>query len=169
MKIVIIINGKGGCGKDTICDIVSKYYKVKNISSVTPIKQIATYGGWDGSKDKKGRKLLSDIKKAFTKYNKLSFNYLLNAYYEFILDNNEIMFVHIREPKEIKKFKKSIVTTCYTLLVKSSRTNKRYGNKSDDKVEEYKYDFIYENNDSIENLENNFINYFNTNIIRKDN
>lgn len=168
MKIVIIINGKGGSGKDTICDIVSKYYKVKNISSITPIKQIAKYGGWNGEKDDRSRKLLSDTKKAFTEYNDLSFNYLLNIYHEFISDDNEILFAHIREPKEIKKFKKAIATTCYTLLIKSNRTNKKYGNKSDDKVEEYKYDFVYKNNDSIENLESNFINYFNTHIVRKD-
>ena len=27
--LIIIINGAGGVGKDTICDIVGKYYKTK--------------------------------------------------------------------------------------------------------------------------------------------
>ena len=40
-KIVIIINGVGGAGKDTLCDLASKHYKVKNISAITPIKEIA--------------------------------------------------------------------------------------------------------------------------------
>ena len=34
MKQVVIINGKGGVGKDFLCDIASKYYKTKVISVV---------------------------------------------------------------------------------------------------------------------------------------
>ena len=34
MKQVVIINGKGGVGKDFLCDIVGKYYKTKVISVV---------------------------------------------------------------------------------------------------------------------------------------
>ena len=40
MKIYVI-NGSGGTGKDTVCDITAKYYKVRNISSITPIVEIA--------------------------------------------------------------------------------------------------------------------------------
>ena len=40
-KIVIIINGRGGVGKDTLCDFAAKHYKVENISSITPIKDLA--------------------------------------------------------------------------------------------------------------------------------
>lgn len=167
-KIVIIINGKGGCGKDTICDIVSKHYKTINASSVDFIKKIAKYGGWNGNKDNKGRKLLSDIKKAFTDYNDLPNDYLFNVYIKFLLADAEILFVHIREPEEIKKFKKDIMTVCYTLLIRSDKTNNEYGNKSDDNVEKYEYDFIYENNGPIEQLENNFMNYFENYIIRKE-
>ena len=49
-KTVIVINGQGGCGKDTICNIMAKYYKIKNISTVDPIKDIAKYAGWNGEK-----------------------------------------------------------------------------------------------------------------------
>ena len=28
-KVVIIINGKGGSGKDTLCELAAKHYKVK--------------------------------------------------------------------------------------------------------------------------------------------
>ena len=30
-KAVIIINGAGGVGKDTICDLAAKHFKVRNI------------------------------------------------------------------------------------------------------------------------------------------
>lgn len=39
MKQVIIINGKGGVGKDFLCDIVGKYYKTKVISVVDEVKK----------------------------------------------------------------------------------------------------------------------------------
>ena len=42
-KQIIIINGQGGVGKDTICDIVKKYYGVKIVSSIDMIKAIAIY------------------------------------------------------------------------------------------------------------------------------
>lgn len=44
-KIVIIINGRGGVGKDTLCDFAAKHYKVENISSITPIKDLAKLCG----------------------------------------------------------------------------------------------------------------------------
>lgn len=72
MKAIIVINGRGGVGKDTLCDFVKeKYddtYGVQNISSITRIKEIAKDIGWDGNKDEKGRKFLSDLKKALTEY-----------------------------------------------------------------------------------------------------
>ena len=68
-KIVIIINGKGGAGKDTVCDIAAKFYKVEIISAITPIKEIATSFGWRGEKDRRARKFLSDLKRAFIEYN----------------------------------------------------------------------------------------------------
>ena len=57
-KSVVIINGKGGVGKDTLCEVVAKKYSVRNVSSITPIKEIAKIGGWQGekgNKDKIGR------------------------------------------------------------------------------------------------------------------
>lgn len=161
-KKVIIINGVGGAGKDTFCEIVSRYYKVKNISSIDPIKKIAEYGGWEWSdKSLSGRRLLSDLKLAFILYNDLPNRYLISAYEQFSHDDNEIMFVHIREPLEIKKFANSISGDCITLLVKSFRTdNVIFGNESDDKVEEFQYDYSYANNHSLENLENDVLTFF---------
>lgn len=37
-KMIVIINGKGGVGKDTLINSVSKIFRVKNVSSITPIK-----------------------------------------------------------------------------------------------------------------------------------
>ena len=45
-KTVIVINGAGGVGKDTLCEFAEKHYKVMNISSITPIKEIAAMCGY---------------------------------------------------------------------------------------------------------------------------
>ena len=50
-KTVLVINGEGGVGKDTLCDLAAKHFKVKNISSITPIKEIAAMCGWRGEKE----------------------------------------------------------------------------------------------------------------------
>ena len=62
-KIVIIINGNGGVGKDTLCEFAIEKYKVTSISSITPIKNIAHQCGWRGEKDSKSRKFLEKKKK----------------------------------------------------------------------------------------------------------
>ena len=46
-KAVIVINGAGGVGKDTLCDLAAKHFNVYNVSSITPIKEIASLCGWD--------------------------------------------------------------------------------------------------------------------------
>lgn len=76
MKTVIIINGKGGVDKDTLCDIAAYYYLVKNVSTIDPFKEIARkYAGWNGEKDLKSRKFLSDLKQLFIDYNDTPMRY----------------------------------------------------------------------------------------------
>lgn len=157
-KIVIIINGRGGVGKDTLCDAAAKYYAVENISSITPIKELAKLCGWDGEKDDKSRKFLSDLKQLLMEYNDYPNQYLVDRYHDFLNSDKEIMFVHIRECQEIEKFKASIQIPCVTLLVERfNGTVTHWGNASDDEVENYKYDYIFDNNESLEVSEKKFI------------
>lgn len=168
MKLVIIINGSGGVGKDTICDIVAKHYKVFNISSVDPIKKIAYDNGWNGEKDDKSRKFLSDLKVTFSEYNDLSNNYLLDKHRKFLNSDYEVMFAHIREPNDIEKFKISISNfNCVSLLIRRDM-NKIYKNVADDGVENYIYDFYYDNTFNLDKVENDFMTFFDNNIKPKD-
>lgn len=155
-KIVIIINGKGGVGKDTLCDFANEVYKVTNISAITPIKNIATNVGWKGEKDQKSRKLLSELKRVFVEYNDLPCQYLVKEYKSFLHSDSQILFVHIREPEEIDKFKKYITTPCITLLVQRG-FSENWGNNSDDNVENYNYDYIYDNNKTLSQTRADFI------------
>lgn len=156
-KTVIIINGKGGAGKDTLCAAAAKRYRVENVSSIDPIKAIAARHGWKGEKDDRARKFLSDLKRVFTDYNDLPNRWLEERYHEFLSGDREILFVHIREGSQIAGFRRRVTGKCLTLLVRSPRTEAAYGNSSDDEVENYPYDYIYENDKPLEQAGEDFL------------
>ena len=67
--------------------------------------KIALDNGWNGEKSKKSRRFLADLKQLFVWFNDLPQQYLLQKYQEFLENDKDILFVHIRESKEIIKFK----------------------------------------------------------------
>ena len=157
-KTVIVINGAGGVGKDTLCDLAAKHFKVKNISSITPIKNIAKDCGWGGEKDDKARKFLSDLKRTLVEYNDYPTTWAIGEYNDFLSSDEEVMFVHIRVAQEIEKFVKRTNGSAKTLLVRGGERMKKtaYGNASDDLVEAYNYDFYYVNEKSLDVAEREF-------------
>lgn len=164
-KKVIVINGSGGAGKDTLCEMAGKHYKIMNVSSIDPIKKIAKDNGWNGDKSEKSRKFLADLKALFVEFNDLPLKYLLEKYDVFKNGDEEIMFVHIREPKEIEKFKKEIGDNCYTLLIRGrAGARTEWNNHSDDAVENYDYDFCYENCKRLDEVEKDFVEFLQVNI-----
>lgn len=160
-KFALVINGKGGVGKDTLCEAAAKRFKVRNVSSITPIKEIAALCGWDGAKDDRSRKFLADMKKLCVDYNNYPTAWLRVQYEEFLASDDQIMFVHIREPEEIEKFVKATGGKAMTMLISGgSRLEKSvYGNAADDNVENYEYDFIFENVGEIEEMREAFCCY----------
>lgn len=146
---IIIINGSGGCGKSTFVELCQKNYpNVLNISSVDFVKEVATYCGWDGTKDDVNREFLSDLKDVLTKWNDVPLKKMLE-----IIDTNEdkVIFFHIREPYEISKF----VDTVDAKTVQIKRKGiKRFNNHADLNVDFYSYDYTIYNDGSLEDLEN---------------
>lgn len=157
-KLVMVINGAGGVGKDTLCDLSAKHFKVRNISSVDPIKEIATFCGWTGVKDDKARKFLHDLKTLTAEYNDFPTNWALNVFREFMKNDEQILYVHIREPWEIEKFVKATDGVAKTLLVRGGARTRSdaYGNAADDSVEQYEYDYYFLNDKSLEEAEREF-------------
>lgn len=149
-KTIVVINGSGGSGKDTFVSFVSKYAKVLNFSSIDKVKELAKFAGWDGIKDEKSRKFLSDLKSLTTKFNDMSFNSIRESIKDFNSSSYEIMFIHIREPEEIKRVVDAYAAK--SLLVRRNDIEKITSNISDASVENYNYDFIIENT-SLEKLE----------------
>lgn len=159
-KLVIVINGKGGVGKDTLCESISSEYKILNVSAITPIKEIAKAYGWQGEKDEKARRFLSELKKAFINYNDLPTRYLLEQYQSFLKNDDVIMFVHIREGEEIRKFVEAVDGKCVTLLIYNAAMNEQvYGNESDDCVEQYEYDYRFDNSAPLKQSKEAFLKY----------
>lgn len=157
-KLTFVINGAGGVGKDTLCDLAAKHFKVYNISTIMPIKDIARMCGWTGEKSDKARRFLSDLKRVTVEYNDYPTVWATERYHCFLESEDEIMFLHIREPEEIEKFVRATGGEAKTLLIRGGERMKKavYGNASDDCVENYAYDYYFVNDKSLDEAERDF-------------
>lgn len=155
-KTIIIINGKGGSGKDAFVDAASACWRVWNVSSIDPVKEAARVLGWSGEKDDASRRFLSELKEATTRYNDYTTRYLMDKAAGFMESGGNLLFLHVREPENIKKLSNLLVERGYnikTLLVRRPETEGReYGNASDDGVEAYQYDLEFSNDVELESL-----------------
>lgn len=150
-KKVFIINGSGGVGKDTFCEYVGHYAKVKVISSIDLVKDYASKMGWNGSKTPRDRKFLSDLKDLLTKYNDYPFRDICQKVLWFKEDDNEFLFIHIREPEEIDRAKKEF--NAHTILMVNDNVKGIYSNHADARVLEYNYDIVIDNSGTLKDLE----------------
>ena len=151
-KKIVIINGSGGVGKDTFVEFCQEFSNVKNVSSVDKVKEAAKIlVGWNGDKDDKSRKLLVDLKQLSIDYNDYPMTYIKQEADKF-LENEEqnMMFIHIREISEIEKVKNML--DAKTLLITSSRVAKITTNNSDANVDKYEYDYYISNDGTLEEL-----------------
>lgn len=157
MKKTVVINGKGGSGKDTfigICEMLTQD-QVYSFTSISIVNRAAKLLGWEGNtKTQKDRKFLSDLKALSIWYNDQPNDYMIYSLKQ--TEDNSINFFHIREKEEIIKFintikKENIQTDIHTLLL--TRFNNDLGNRSDDGVNDIDYSFTIDNNCSIFELE----------------
>lgn len=149
-KHIFILNGMGGCGKDTFAEFLDEIVTVMHYSSVTKVKQIATLCGWTGGKSEKDRKFLSDLKILTTIYNDMPFNDVWSAVNHFREweDGVEVLLIDIREPAEIERAKKAFGAK--TILIKNDRVPHIHSNMADNGVFDYDYDIVIENNGTLD-------------------
>ena len=145
-KMVFVINGRGGVGKDTLCDYAARRFRVCNLSTIMPVKELAVQCGWQGEKTDRARRFLSDLKAVLAAYNDYPTLWARERYLEFLGGEDEIMFMHIREREEIEKFVRATRGRARTILIRRAAVHREaYGNRSDDEVESFSYDYVFDN------------------------
>lgn len=144
----------GGSGKDTFASLLNKYISTYKYSIIELPKQAAKVLGWDGtSKTAKDRRFLSDIMDLATEYNDSPFKDVVSIIADFKnnLIEDEILIIDMRDPKDIARAVKMFGAK--TILIRNPRVEKIETNHADAKVENYNYDYIIENNGSLEQLD----------------
>lgn len=171
-KQIFVINGSGGVGKDTFVELASvelndklkRFHTVVNFSSVDKVKEIAREIGWDGKKSEKDRKFLSDLKALTSEYCDMPFQSIKNKIKEFVgSEEGQVLFLHIREPEEIKRVVDEFGAKSI-LIVRDSVTHIT-SNVSDKNVFDYHYDFVIENNGTIEDLQEKVKQFINETVM----
>ena len=111
-------------------------------STIDPIKEIAERFIWNGEKDAKGRKLLSDLKRLFVEYdNNYIMNYIDNTLYP---QRANVIFIDSREPEEIKNICEKFDAKSI-LVRRPSIEGAPTSNSSDANVFNYDYDIVIMN------------------------
>lgn len=153
MPKVIAVNGKGGSGKDTFLDYVieelnSIGFTAYKYSSVDVVKEAAKLLGWDEVKDNKGRQFLSDLKDLSSKNYDGPLNYMMRLVKSEVAPN--YMFFHIREPQEIRKFLDLIPDSEAVFIHRDGI--EEFDNHADKNVADYAYNYLVDNNSSLDVL-----------------
>lgn len=125
---VIIMNGRGGCGKDTLIQNLdqNEFYPIA-ISTVDPIKAAADSLGWNGDKTPEARLFISELKNASMKYNAYPQTWVLDRISHYALSINDplvelpdaangstdvskmCIFIHCREIENILRLQHAII------------------------------------------------------------
>lgn len=153
MKIAIV-NGRGASGKTTFETMVQKIAaardkKVKVISTITYVKEVAKLFGWDGGKTPEDRRFLSDLKDALTRWKDAPYQKVkesIKIYQDYGVD---FLFIDCREPEEIARFVNDY--GALTILVQRGEFE-LLGNHADDNVLNYQYDVVIDNNRGLDEL-----------------
>ena len=155
-----IVNGKPCSGKDTFVNFCLEELGAfgKLISTVDFVKKIATKCGWDGTKDSKNRKFLSDLKDLLTNWGDVPYTKTLQEiklfYYDleyYDVENSGVVFIMSREPEEISRFEKELGAKSILIRRNAVEFNEQ-SNHADSEVLNHKYHYIIDNNDTLEEL-----------------
>lgn len=169
---IIIINGHGGAGKDQFINYFKEFAGasyVLNISTVDYIKRVALDLGWNYDKDDLSRRYLSELKDMATYWGDIPYwdvTHKTTTFYQDLegygVEHRGFVFIHCREPNEIKRLCNAFDNRFKTLALLIRRpTDKIYGNHADDEVENYKYDYIINNDSNLDDLKHKAEEFYN--------
>lgn len=158
---ILAINGAPGSGKTTFENMLKTrmgaYYCSR--STIDRVKEIAAKCGWDGTKTLENRKFLSDLKDLLTNYNDGPMQDIIRCLNNFEDDlrlhhvegQPHIFCSDVREPAGLQRFKDEL--GAITILIRRTAAEEsKTSNHADAEVLNFNYDFIIENNDTLEEL-----------------
>lgn len=154
MKKIYVTNGSAQNGKDSFAEFLGKYISVYKYSSIDLVKDMLEFAGVPKEpKTEEYRLLCSDLKDRLTKYDDIPFKDITSIVTDF--KNNkietEVLLIDIREPEEIARAVETFGAE--TILIRNHNVRKIESNHADRDVENYKYDYIIENDGTLEQLE----------------
>ena len=158
MISVYIVNGPGGSGKSSFETMVMSHSKGRGYvtSMVEIVKFYAQQMGWDGGKEDKDRKFLSDLKDCLTDWADIPYQYVVSRVEEFNqIESCSYCFIDAREGKDIDRLKEELGLKGYkvqTVLVDRG-IMREYGNHADDGAMDYSYDITIGNQGSLKDLD----------------
>lgn len=142
------------CGKDTFAKYLNEIIPTLKYSSIDKVKEIAELCGWDGGKSEKDRKFLSDLKLLTSNYSDMAFNSVKKEVNNFLSDNlHKVLLIDIREPDEIERAKNEF--NAKTILIENNNIDIINSNMADSNVFDYAYDYIIENNETLDEFKEN--------------
>lgn len=157
---VIVVNGYPRSGKDTFVNFCKEKLGAfgVSVSTVDFVKYLAAQSGWDGTKTPKNRKFLSDLKDLLTEWNDVPWKKVEEVFESIkvecfqygLRDSDFFLFIHSREPKEIERFQKEY--GALTILIDREEVEGKQSNHSDAEVMNFNYDYIINNDGTLEEL-----------------
>ena len=197
--IIVLINGTAGCGKGTFISLMKQYSSapVYELSTVDPIRPVVQDLLWwqyglhvdcfdtvediELDKDAPYRQFLSDVKKAWEKYQDGPNVYVIRTVIKLSTDRGwsvhddkipglmglpfhhmtkkypmpEVIFVNVREPKNLDVLKHefwNLGLVCLTMKMDGLEMRAGGGADSDLLVDSYKYDLTIRNKSTMDEL-----------------
>lgn len=162
-KVAIILNGSGGVGKGTFVSVLKKHVSVYEYSIVNKVKEIMVYSGVPiNEKTEEVRMAMSDLKLLLERWD-IPYKDVVQRYNSFInIDHScdlNIFSVDMREKHDIERFSKEF--NAVKVLVVNDRVKQITSNVADANVYDVDYDFVINNNGTLEDLEKEVVRFIN--------
>jgi len=155
LKKIFVLNGVGTSGKGVFADHINKYIPTLKYSIVDLPKEAAKVLGWDGGKTEKDRRFLSDVMDLSTECNDAPFKDVLSLVTDFKNNKDyaeyEVLIIDMRDPKDIARAVETFGAD--TILIRNPKVEKIESNHADRDVENYEYEYIIENDGTLEQLD----------------
>ena len=162
-KKIFITNGMARSGKDTFAKFMNEFVPTKKYSSIDVVKEYMRLLGIEGEKTESYRKLLSDMKYALSNYDDIPFKSIQKEIDKFLNSDDQVMLIDIREPKEIERACKEFGAK--SIFIVNNRVKNVTSNSADANVYNYNYDYIIENNGTLDDFKNETKKFYVSNVM----